>query len=712
MSHNYFDVYYKPGENPTFCYRSGNMVYEEMLLDGALVSNGFNGAGYPLDLLACMPTRPDHKRYQEPFAFNIELDGRSVDFCLSFADFYTEKDKHKLKATLVLESKIKPVTIKIITILDGTQMLTRYYEIENKSASPMCLSRLTLLGGAMDEMETDRFTLSHDVEKYYSVGYFADDRWGNEGKFAWSDLKPEVASIDTRFNRDRFRHPMCMLRNNLTGKIWFAQLGWSGGCRFTFDYNAKPENTDTYLTFKAEITAHNPMYVIAPEEKFVTPELHIGMVQGDFDEAVYQMHSHIRKSVLNLPEADPTALLVGAGMGAEHDMSVETSKVYIDRMLEMGGEVFIVDAGWECPPDKQTQWGDYTGTNIANPDRYPNGITELADYCHEKGMKFGLWSDIESLGRLCADYTAHPEWRAENAYGKKADRFIDITNPQAAEYVETTLTRLIEDYKLDLLRIDYNTDYREYFNVRDTGTGIPECLTMRHFKTVYGIYERLKKRFPNVIFENCAGGGGRTDLGMMKNFNHTWVSDNQCGPQSVMITNGMTVALPPERVDRLFAGMNSHKFGSLDLQMRNTMLSHMSINVISPVTAPMNEAQLAFVKHSIGIYKNFIRPFLYKAKAFHHTPDVADSFTDGFSALEIASPEADRGVLAAFNLGTTNETVRKIRLKGADASKQYEVTLDNNNERFVISGRELKYEGINIYIPASLSSELVLYKEI
>ena len=126
----------------------------------------------------------------------------------------------------------------------------------------------------------------------------------------------------------------------------------------------------------------------------------------------------------------------------------------------------------------------------------------------------------------------------------------------------------------------------------------------------------------------------------------------------------------------------------------------------------MNEVQLDFVKHSVQLYKDFIRPFLYKAKTFHHTPDVAETFTEGLSTLEVASPDGERGALAAFNLGGTNETVRKIRLKGADGSKQYEVTLDNNNEKFVISGRELKYEGINIYIPASLSSELVLYKEI
>ncbi|MBP3442388.1 MAG: alpha-galactosidase [Clostridia bacterium] len=710
--HNYFDVCYNAGECPTFCYRSGNMVYEEMLLNGVLVSNGWNGAGYPLDLLACMPTRLDHERYTEPSAFNIDLDGQSIDYDLRFVDFTAEKDEKSLKAVLTLESGIKPVTVRIVTVLDGTQMFTRYCEIENKSDSSMNLSRLSLISGGIDETETEKLTLSHDIEKFYSVGYFADDRWGNEGKFTWKELKTEVTSIDTRFNRDRFRHPLVMIRNNLMGKIWFAQTAWSGGCRFTFDYNAKPEMNDTYLSFKAEILSHNPMYVIASGETFTTPEVHIGMVCGDFDDAVYEMHSHLRKSVLNRPEADPSQLLVGAGMGAEHDMSVETSKIYIDHMHEMGGEVFIVDAGWECPPGRQTEWSDFTGTNTPDPERYPHGIKELVDYCHEKGMKFGLWSDIESLGRFCEAYTKHPEWRAENVYGERSRRLIDLTVREAADKMESELTRFIEEYKIDLLRIDYNTDYKEYFNLRDTGTGVKECLNIRHFKEVYRIYSNLKARFPDVVFENCAGGGGRTDLEMMKAFNHTWVSDNQCAPLSVMITNGMTVALPPERVDRLFAGMNGHKFGSFDLQMRNAMLTHMSVNVISPVTAPMNEIQLRFVKHSIGLYKDFIRPFMPTAKTYHHTPDAADTFESGYSALEIASPDGERGALAAFNLCGTNESVRKIRLKGADASKTYEVTLDNNREKFVVSGRKLKYEGVNIYIPSSLSSELVLYREI
>lgn len=50
------------------------------------------------------------------------------------------------------------------------------------------------------------------------------------------------------------------------------------------------------------------------------------------------------------------------------------------------------------------------------------------------------------------------------------------------------------------------------------------------------MFERLNKKFPDVIFENYASGGGHCDAGMMRYFNHTWVSDNQVPPVSRCIT--------------------------------------------------------------------------------------------------------------------------------------------------------------------------------
>lgn len=711
MEQKYFDVYYQAGENPVFCYRSGLAVYEETLFNGVLVSSGYNAAGYPLNVLTNFPSRLNPVDFYEPSSFNIELDGQSIDYSLKLADFKTVKDENCTEAVITLESEIKPVRLKIHTNLDGTQMFSRYIEIENLSDKCINLSRLVLLGGGIEKTDRRHYTNKNSIDKIYSVGYFNSDKWGREGEFEWHDLTPDELTVRCRFGRDRFRHPLIFIRNNLTGVMYFSQIGWSGGCSFSVDHHADYERDDSHLSFKAEITSHKPITVIEPKSVFVSPEVHMGVIAGSLDDAVNEMHTHIRKSVLNMPEASPEQCLVGAGMGAEHDMTVETSKIFAKRFADMGGEVFIVDAGWECPPDKETEWGNYNGINIPDPERYPNGISELSDYCHSIGIKFGLWVDIEMLGNKSKIFEEHPEWRSETVLGIQSKNLADFSKPEVAEWAENELARITEEYRLDLLRVDHNVSFRDYFTMRDTGTGITECLSVRHNYAVYKMYENLKKRFPNVIFENCAGGGGRTDLGMMKYFNHSWVSDCQRAPRSLTVTNGMTMALPPERVDRLFAGMGCHEHGTIDMQMRNAMLTHISLNVIAPAAASENPIQAEFVRHSVDIYKNFIRTFLPESKIYHHTPE-SGLLKDDFYILEIASPDCRKGAIAVFTLPDSKKSGLSLVPKGINAGINYKITLDNSGAGYTAKGNELLSNGIPVSIPSSMSSELILFEAI
>ncbi len=710
--HTFFDVYYQPGENPVFCYRTGLTVYEEELVGGAFVARGWNAAGYPLNVLTNFSTRLDAKVFGEPFAFNLEINGASVDFDLRFIDFTTQRTETNIHAILTLESNHAPVRIKVHTLLDGTAMFTRWLEVENLTDSPLNISRMNPLAGGIEFMERYFMTDSNEIDTFYSFGYYDNDTARFEGDFSWHPLSPDVTSIDTRFNRNRFRHPLMFLRNNLTGSLWFAQIAYSGGCRFTVDYDVKQHREQSCLSFKAEITGYNPLVVLRPQETFATPEVHMGLVQGDLDMAVNEMHAHARKSVFTLPAGDASHCYIGAGMGPEHDMSVETSKTFIDQMGEMGAEIFIVDAGWQNAPNEEDQWFHLNGLNRPDPKRYPNGIKELSDYCHARGMKFGMWVEIERIGEGTGLRQAHPDWFACNVFGEKNDRgFVNFTNPEAAKWAEDELARIIEEYGLDLLRVDYNVNFLDYHSLNPIAGG-KEYNALRHMNAVNGMYLNLKKRFPKVIFENCAAGGGRTDWAQMKGFNHTWVSDCQVLPRSALITNGMTMALPPERVDRLFAGMGCHQYGSIDAHMRNTMFGHMSLNVVAPAATYPNPLQMEFVKHSVKLYKDFIRPFLPTCKVFHPTPDVKEAVRQGYTLLEIAAADGSRGVFGAFTLLQGGNMPIQVTLNGVDTGKQYRVTLDNSGESFVMSGMDLRMKGLTLQIPAALSSELVVYEVI
>lgn len=711
-NNDYVNVFLRQTPEPVYCYRSGFTVYEERFLKGALVAGGWNAAGYPLNVLSNFPSYTDCTPFAEPTTFHVELDGESVDFMLEIKDFQTiQKENGCQEAILTLQSRIRPVEIMVHTLLDGTPVITRWLEIHNLSGEDMALSRLSIFSGGLEQMKNFRSTdPDASPEDIYELGYFAKSHWGAEGDLHWQPLSFDKTTVGGRFSRERYRHPAFYLRNKLNGRFFFGQLGWSGGYEFSFDYIAEHESTDVSLAIDISVTGYHPLRLIGAGETFVTPQVHMGAMFGSLDDVVNASYGHIRRSVLNLPEADGSACLVGSGMGAEHDMSLETSKRFVDQMAEVGSELFIVDAGWYCPPNLEREWWSRTGNWRDDAERYPGGIGELREYVHRKGMKFGMWMESERVGEKSSCYEEHPDWFTRHPFHETTPGFLDFTNPEAAAWAEEEIVRVITEYKLDLFRIDYNLGSKQYFYLKEGKRS--EYGSVKHYEAVYAMYERLKKRFPDVIFENCAGGGGRTDLGMMRAFNHTWVSDWQNAPRSLYITSGMTLVLPPERVDRLVAGMGGHEHASLDFQMRNAMLGHMTLNVFSPAAAGFNQQQLAFVKRSVEIYKNFIRPFLPASRMYHHNPDVSEARKKGHLGLELVSADRMKAAIGIFALPGANTASVTIIPRGLDASKNYSVTFDNTGDKVLVSGRELITQGIKTMPLTAMTSELVLLEAV
>ncbi len=114
------------------------------------------------------------------------------------------------------------------------------------------------------------------------------------------------------------------------------------------------------------------------------------------------------------------------------------------------------------------------------------------------------------------------------------------------------------------------------------------------------------------------------------------------------------------------------------------------------------------MKHCTDIYKSFIRPFLYKSKVYHHTPEE----DKGVCILEIASPKKDKSAIDIFALSDIENDFTVVTPKGIDSGKKYKITLDNSGEAFEIYGYELKSKGLKLQIKGSMYSELVLIEEI
>jgi alpha-galactosidase len=278
--------------------------------------------------------------------------------------------------------------------------------------------------------------------------------------------------------------------------------------------------------------------------------------------------------------------------------------------------------------------------------------------------------------------------------------------------MEEQLVDVISRYKLDLYRIDYNTHIFDGGNrVKD---GFVENTLWRHAEAIWGIFDRLRKRFPNTIFENCASGGGRLDLGMLRYFQITEISDWMRAPRSLKILNGLSLSLPPEICLRTFGTEvpEHYLYGDLDYQIRSCLFGQPILRGIAPTIEEIGEPRRARIGHALDLYKQFIRPILPDAKVYHHTPILPLYAASPWCVLEYAAPDRRREVAGIFRLTAPDASAYRYRPRGLRPGGRYRVTFDNTGESFEVSGLELQRDGIEIRLESPLTSEILLVEEI
>jgi len=199
---------------------------------------------------------------------------------------------------------------------------------------------------------------------------------------------------------------------------------------------------------------------------------------------------------------------------------------------------------------------------------------------------------------------------------------------------------------------------------------------------------------------------------MVRRFSHTWVTDWQIAPRAFSITNGMTMALPPEYVDRVLMGQNGYVAADFDFQARLLLFVRPTVGFLYPLGGSANPAQLARGKHMVDLYKNFVRPFMSQSRIYHHTPVFNSEEPQGWGVLELAARDHTRGMAGVFQLAAPHQPEYHLRPRGLDISRRYRVTWDNSGQTCEVDGFTLVQQGVVVRLEGALTSELLLFEAV
>lgn len=716
-------VFYESKERPVSRFCSDTLVYEECLHNGRYVGMYWSATGQVQreNIVDKLPGKPSiFEKAYDPIvfpidSFKLEVDGQSLQNQWEWVESKKRLGEREgtEEAVVVLKHKIRPVSLNVVTRLDGSKLLVRYLEITNTGNLPAALSNISVFSGLLwdnsfAEKEGLSIPFDKDKKSMYSVGLLKSTAWGQEGNFVWQSLNEGILRIE-RNGFDKFSSPYYIIKNEMTGEIFYVGLAWSGNyfAEFKFSYpgNSFNGNQNGCLSMNIGPSGPSPLRVIAPGETVTSPKVHIGPIHCSVDIAVDNWYHHLRKSVIPRRPIDKEMYTV-AGRVIEEPGNWILKE--IDIAHEMGVEAFMVDAGWYgrefgAWPDLRGDW--YEGAFLPE-----GGINAIREYTHKRGMLFGLWMEPESMGHKSELLSNHPDWKLVNNISNPNEfhRLVDLSNPEAAKYVEDSIIRVMKDFKLDFFKTDFNQRLSEGgISLRE---GFAECEEWRHYEILYKIYERARKEIPSLALENCAAGGGRNDLGMLSNFHYACESDYSMMPYSIRAINTMTLFIPPESICYYHNHMTeAHLTVDIDTHLRVTLFAQPIFVGFGAQNTERSGIFAEKTKKYIELGKGFCRSVMTSLPiVYHHTPFIGLLKPEEWCVLEYATPQRTSGYAGIFKLGS-DESEYIFKPRGINKALNYTVSMDNDGNSFTMTGRELSTYGISIRLDACNTSELIMY---
>ena len=464
-------------------------------------------------------------------------------------------DRENTAQTLILHCRDEVLQLDVdlyYTVFEENDMITRSVRICNHSKEAVYLTKAYSACLDMDDDGYEMLTLHGS--------------WGRERQMDRRPIgygKTSVGSI--RGESSHQEHPfMAWMKSSSTqtaGEVYAMHFIYSG------NFIAQLEKSQ-FDSIRAVMGIHPAdfSWKLESEEAFYTPEVALTFSAEGLGKMTRNFHDFYRQHLIRSKYRNQKRpILINNWEATYFDFNTEKLLDIAKLASQYGIEMLVMDDGWfGHRNDDSTSLGDW----FVNEKKLPGGLNYLVDEVNKLGMKFGIWMEPEMISPDSELYKEHPDWaiavKGRTGTLSRNQYVLDFSRKDVRDCIYEKIRAILSSANIEYVKWDMNRQLTDLGSLALPADRQGE-LSHRYVLGVYEMQERLTHDFPDLLLENCSGGGARFDPGMLYYSPQIWCSDDTDAIERLGIQEGTALIYPLSAMGAHVSDCPNHTVG------RNTL---------------------------------------------------------------------------------------------------------------------------------------------
>ena len=543
----------------------------------------------------------------------------------------------------------------IYSVFEDEDVITRSVSVKNAGDRDI---RLTKVYSACIDMDDE------DFEMLTLHGSWARERQIERRPIAYG--KQSVSSL--RGESSHQDHPfmawMTKGTDQTTGDVYGMHFVYSG------NFIAQIEKSQ-FDSIRAVMGIHSEGFEwwLTPRETFTAPEVVLTYSHDGLGQMTRNLHDFYRCHMIRsryLHQKRP--VLINNWEATYFDFDTDKLLAIAKSAAEHGIEMLVMDDGWfGHRNDDATSLGDW----FVNENKIKGGLKHLVDEVNKLGLKFGIWMEPEMISPDSELYRKHPDWAfavpERTATLSRNQYVLDLSRKEVRDYVYECVHNVISSANIEYVKWDMNRQLTDIGSVEFTEDRQGE-LAHRYVLGVYELQERLVNDFPDLLLENCSGGGARFDPGMLYYSPQIWCSDDTDAIERLSIQEGTELIYPLSTMGAHVSDCPNHTVGRSTPFMTRAHVALAGTFGYELDITKISEEERAMIPEQVSMYHKYndlVREGDYYRVASYRENGLYDCW------MVVAKDKSEALVTYVQVLGRPNVHSRKIKLLGLDVAADY-----------------------------------------